>query len=97
MKKFSCTKVVEKIKSALAVLSNTIYYDPLEDTQIKCDARRSGIGATLKQISKDGDLVPKPFASRFLNIENNSSNELELLAVVWVVDRIKDYVLGKED
>ena len=38
------------------------------------------------------------FASRYLNNQEKkySTNELELLAVVWAVDRFKHYLLGKE-
>ena len=46
----------------------------------------------------DEDLrVPISFASRYLNTQEKkySTNELELLAVVWAVDRYKHYLLGK--
>ena len=38
------------------------------------------------------------FASRYLNNQEKkySTNELELLAVVWAVDRFKHYLLGKK-
>ena len=41
--------------------------------------------------------VPISFASRFLNSQEKkySTNELELLAVVWAVDRYKHNLLGK--
>ena len=46
----------------------------------------------------DEDLwVPISFASRYLNSQEKkySTIELELLAVVWAVDRYKHYLLGK--
>ena len=55
------------------------------------------MGATLEQQNEEGLWVPISFASRYLNSPEKkySTNELELLAVVWAVDRYKHYVLGK--
>ena len=42
--------------------------------------------------------MPISFASLYLNTQEkrNSTNELELLSVVWSVDRFKHYLLGRE-
>ena len=74
------------------------YYDSKKDTRVKCDASHSGLGATLEQKTEDNEWVPIAFASRYLNVQEKkySTNELELLAVVWAVDRLKHYLLGKE-
>ena len=68
------------------------------DTRVKCDASHSGLGASLEQQKTEGEWVPIAFASRYLNIQEMkySTNELELLAVVWSIDRFKHYSLGKE-
>ena len=46
----------------------------------------------------EGEWIPIAFASRYLNTQEKkySTNELELLAVVWSVDRYKHYLLAKE-
>ena len=71
---------------------------PKQDTRVKCDASHSGLGATLEQKTDDNEWVPIAFASRHLNAQEKkfSTNELELLAVVWAVDRFEHYLLGKE-
>ena len=55
------------------------------------------MGATLEQQNDEGLWVPISFAPRYLNSQEKkySTNELELLAVVWAVDRYKHYLLGK--
>ena len=55
------------------------------------------MGATLEQQTGEGSWVPTSFASRYLNIQEKkySTNELELLAVVWAVDRYTHYLLSK--
>ena len=65
---------------------------------MKCDASHSGLGASLEQQNAEGEWIPIAFASRYLNTQEKkySTNELELLAVVWSVDRFKHYLLGKE-
>ena len=46
----------------------------------------------------EGSCAPILFASRYLNVQEKkySTNELELLASVWTVDRYKHYLLGNE-
>ena len=60
--------------------------------------RHSGLGATLEQSTDGEDWVPIAFASRYHNVQEKkySTNELELLVVVWSVDRFKHYLLGKK-
>ena len=102
MKKFEWGEqhslIFEEIKNAVAKIAQIHYYDPKKDTRVKCDASHSGLGATLEQKTDDNEWVPIVFASRYLNTQEKkySTNELELLAVVWAVDRFKHYLLGKE-
>ena len=46
---------------------------------------------------KDGNLKPDGFASRYLSDteKNYAINELELLAVVWVLKHFRQYIYGK--
>ena len=92
------SQIFELIKIAVANITKIHYYDPKMATRVKCDASHSGLGATLEQQKAEGEWVPIAFASRYLNIQEKKylTNELELLAVVWAVDRFKHYLLGKE-
>ena len=67
-------------------------------TRVKCDTSHSGLGASLEQQKVEGEWIPIAFASRYLNTQEKkySTNELELLAVVWSVDQFKHYLLGKK-
>ena len=60
-----------------------------------CDASHTGLGAVLEQKLPRG-WVPIAYASRFLNSAETrcSTNELELLAVVWSIEHFRNYVLG---
>ena len=90
------TVVFNAIKEAVAGITKVHYYDATRETRVKCDASHDGLGATLEQQNDEGMWVPNSFASRFLNAQEKkySTNELELLAVVWAVDRYKHYLLG---
>ena len=70
----------------------------MKDTRVKCDASRSGFEATLEQKPAEGDWMPIAFALRYLDAQKKiySTNELELLAVVWAVELFKHYLLGRE-
>ena len=91
------TVVFNAIKEAVANITKVYYYDANRETRVKCDASHDGLGATLEQQNDEGMWVPISFASRYLNTQVNkySTNELELLAVVWAVDRYKHYLLRK--
>ena len=92
------SEIFESIKTAVANITKIHYYDPSLDTRVKCDASHSGLGASLEQQNVEGEWIPIAIASRYLNTQEKkySTNELELLAVVWSVDRFKHYLLGKE-
>ena len=82
----------------MARIAQIHYYDQKKDTRVKCDGSHNGLGATLEQKTDDNEWVPIAFASCYLYVQEKkySTNELELLAVVWAVDRFKHYLLGKE-
>ena len=91
------TKHFNAIKTRIANHTEKIHYNPQLETRIKCDASRSGLGAALEQLTVNG-WKPISFASRFLNSneERYSTNELELLGVVWSIEYFKNYLYGKE-
>ena len=64
---------------------------------MKCDASHLGLGASIEQYHR-GSWKTVAFASRFLNVAElkYSSNELELLGLVWALDHFKNYLLGKQ-
>ena len=82
----------------MARIAQINYYDPLKEVGLKCDASHSGLGATLEQKTDEDDWVPIAFASRYFSLQEKTclTNELELHAVIWPVDRFKHYFLGKE-
>ena len=92
------SEIFESIKAAVANITKIHYYDPSLDTRVKWDASHMGLGASLEQQNVEGEWIPIAFPSRYLNTQEKkySTNELELLAVVWSVDRFKHYLLGKE-
>ena len=67
-----------------------------KELRIICDASKAGLGSVLQQKEQEG-WVPINFASRYLSdLEKKySTNELELLAVVWSIENYRNYVEGK--
>ena len=62
------------------------------------DASETGLGATLWQKQDDGNIKPIAYGSRYLNDteKNYSIGELELLAVVWGLEKFRFYLYGKK-
>ena len=61
-----------------------------------CDASHNGLGAVLEQLGPEG-WRPISFASRYLNEagKKDSTNELEMFAVVWGAEYFRNYILGR--
>ena len=64
--------------------------------RIICDGSKQGLGAVLQQQQSNRERKQASFASRFSTDSESkySINELELLAVVWAIERFKTYVYG---
>ena len=66
------------------------------DNRRSTDASRAGLGITLWQKQNDDTIRPIAFAIRYLihSEKNYSIEKLELLAVVWRLDKNKFYLHG---
>ena len=58
---------------------------------VTTDASKTGLGITLWQKQDNGEMKPIAFGSRYLNDteKNYSIGELELLAVVWGLEKLR--------
>ena len=87
------TKAFNKTKSEIVNLTKNTHFDVKRPMRVKTDASHNGLGASLEQLHEN---VWKKvsFASRFLNSHESkySTNELELLGVVWAVEHYKNYL-----
>ena len=92
-----CQISFENLKKQVANIVELRHFDIHRDTRIVCDASHNGLGAVLEQLNSDG-WRPVSFASRYLNAaeKNYSTNELEMLAVVWGAEYFQNYALGRK-
>ena len=91
------TNAFNQIKDKIKQITENRHFDTTKQTRVRCDASKNGLGACLEQ--KHGSTWETiAFASRFLNnLESRySTNELELLAVVWSMEHFKYYLYGSE-
>ena len=88
----------EMIKKMLTEEPALAHYAKDKDNIVSTDARKTGLGITLWQKQADGELKPIAFGSRFLNDSEKkySIGELELLAVVWGLEKVRFYLYGKK-
>ena len=81
-----------KIKKEICNTVMNHRFDVNLDTRAKCDASHLGLGASNEQ---DHRRIWKTvaFASRFLNVAEPkySTNELEMLGLVWASDHFKNF------
>ena len=87
--------VFDKIKQKLCDIMLNNHFNKSLPLRIRCDASHAGLGCCLEQY-KDYAWQPIAFASRFLNSceQKYSTNELELLGVVWSCEHFRHYLLG---
>ena len=91
------TEAFNNLKKVITQLPCLAHYNANNENILTTDASTKGLGATLWQKQKDGNLKPIGFASRFsLDTEKKYAiNELELLAVVWGLEHFRLYIYGK--
>ena len=91
------SQVFEKITQKIKQIIENKLFDTTKETRIKCDASDKGLGASIEQ-KHDNVWHTIAIASRFLNNYESfySTNELEVLAVVWAVEHFKHYLHGQE-
>ncbi len=94
----SHTDAFNLIKEHISPIATTHHCDITLPTRIVCDASHDGLGATLEQCDVyHSNWRPIAFASRFLNAAElkYSTNELELLAIVWSTEHFSNYIYGR--
>ena len=83
------------IKNAIKNIIEQKHFNINNETRVKCDASKEGLGACLEQ-KENNNWHPIAYASRFLkkNEQRYSINELEQLAVVWSLEHFNYYLYG---
>ena len=91
------TEAFDKIKAQIQSITENKHFDTNKQTRVRCDASKKRIGACL-ELKHENTWKPVAYASRFLNKleERYSTNELELLAVVWSLEHFKYYLYGSQ-
>ena len=74
------------------------HYAKDKDNIVTTDASTTGLRITLWQKEDDGNTKPIAFGSRYLNDTEKKFfiGELELLAVVWGLEKFRFYLYGKK-
>ena len=88
----------KKTLELIANITKMHHYDATKQCRINCDASHKELGAALEQELEPDKWVPIAFTSKFLNAaeQKYSTNELELLAVVWSCEFFRNYLLGNQ-
>ena len=91
-----CQKAFELLTKQVAIFVELKHFDVHKDIRIVYDVSHNGLGAVLEQLGAEG-WRPISFASRFLNAAEKkcSTNELEMLVVVWCSEYFRNYIFGR--
>ena len=91
------TSTFNKIKNKIQLIIEYKNFDTTKPTRVKFDASAKSLGASIEQ-KNNNTWHTIAFDSRFLNEHESrySTNELELLSVVWSLQHFKHYLYGTE-
>ena len=92
------SQAVDAIKEALTSSSTLSHYDPALPVSIACDASQVGIGAVLFHTLLDNTEKPIAYASRKLSKaeKNYAQIQREALAIVYGIQKFRQYLLGRK-
>ena len=81
----------KNLKKELTTQPCLAHYNGNKDNIVTTDASNTGLGLALWQRQNNGELKPIAFASRYLNDAEKkySVGKIELLAVVWGLERFR--------
>ena len=81
------SNIIREPKKQVKNIVELRHFDIHRETRIFCDASHNELGAVLEQLNCDW-WRPISFASGYLNEAEKkySTNELEIIAVVWVAE-----------
>ena len=87
-----------KVKQMLTEGPWLAHYAKDKDNIVTTDASTTGLGITFWQKQDNGNTKPIAYGSRYLNDTEKkySISELELLAVVWGLEKFRFYLYGKK-
>ena len=85
------------VKTQIQNNTENRHFDTNKETRVRCDASKKGLRPCLEQKHRN-TWQPVAYDSRFLYRleERYSTNELELLAVVWSLEHFKYYLYGSQ-
>ena len=91
-------KDFKQIKPMLTDKPSLAHYAKDKCNMVTTDASKTGLGITLWQKQHNGEIKPIASGSRYLKDteKNFSIGELELLAVVWGLEKFRFYLYGKK-
>ncbi|RWR99928.1 hypothetical protein B4U79_11920, partial [Dinothrombium tinctorium] len=94
----ACENAFEELKSRLTSAPVLATFDAARETEVHTDASQDGIGAVLMQRNEQTECWhPVTYISRRTTAAeaNYHAIELELLAAVWAISRLRIYLYGK--
>ena len=92
-------RAVEQLKSVLTGPELVLEFpDPHLPFLLSTDASNVGLGAILKQVTRQGQIKVIYYLSRVLSKAETrySTTELEALAMVWAISKLRAYLLGRD-
>ena len=90
-----CENALQQLKSLVEKIVELRHFDIHRESRITCDASHDVLGGgVLEKYCASSGWHPISFASRYLNPAEKkySTNELELLAVVWATEHFRNYI-----
>ncbi|KAK9694599.1 Integrase core domain [Popillia japonica] len=86
----------ELLKQELTSDNVLAMYSPNAYTEVHTDASNLGLGGIMLQKDGNGQMRPVMYVSRQTTVDERKyhSNELETLSVVWVLEKLRVYLIG---